>query len=78
MLRVTRADEVVVAPYTVLGWRVDDIAQTVGDLTARGVAFLRFDGMNQDALGVWTSPGGDRVAWFKDPDGNTLSVTQFT
>lgn len=77
MLRVTTAAELVVAPYTVLGWRVSDIAQTVGDLNGRGVALLRFAGMNQDALGVWTTPRGDQVAWFKDPDGNTLSVTQF-
>jgi catechol 2,3-dioxygenase-like lactoylglutathione lyase family enzyme len=78
MLRVTSAEELLVAPYTVLGWRVADIAQTVGDLNGRGVAFLRFEGMNQDVLGIWTTPGGDRVAWFRDPDGNTLSVTQFT
>lgn len=77
MLRVTKAEELAVAPYTVLGWRVADIAQTVGDLNGRGVALLRFEGMDQDALGIWTTPGGDRVAWFKDPDGNTLSVTQF-
>jgi catechol 2,3-dioxygenase-like lactoylglutathione lyase family enzyme len=76
MLRVTRADELVIAPYTVLGWRVADIAQTVGGLNGRGVAFLRFEGMSQDALGVWTTPGGDRVAWFKDPDGNTLALFQ--
>lgn len=78
MLRVTRADELALAPYTVLGWRVADIAQAVADLSRRGVAFLRFEGMSQDVLGIWTTPGGDRVAWFKDPDGNTLSVTQFT
>ena len=77
MLRVTRVEELVSAPYTLLGWRVADIAQTVGNLNGRGVGFLRFEGMDQDALGIWTTPGGDRVAWFKDPDGNTLSVTQF-
>jgi catechol 2,3-dioxygenase-like lactoylglutathione lyase family enzyme len=77
MLRMTTVEEVVVAPYTVLGWRVSDIAQTVRDLSDAGVAFLRFEGMNQDDLGIWTTPGADRVAWFRDPDGNTLSVTQF-
>jgi hypothetical protein len=43
----------------------------------RGIAFERFDGMEQDDDGVWTTPTGDRIAWFKDPDGNTLSLTQF-
>lgn len=77
MLRVTVVAELVVAPYTVMGWRVSDIAETVRSLSATGVGFLRFDGMNQDELGIWTTPGSDRVAWFKDPDGNTLSLTQF-
>ena len=45
-------------------------------LTARGVEFTRYDGMEQDDLGVWSAPGGDQVAWFHDPDGNTLSLTQ--
>ena len=63
--------------YTVLGWRVADIAATARGLAGRGVAFLRYDGMDQDDNGVWTTPGGDRVAWFGDPDGNTLSLTEF-
>ncbi len=75
-LRVTRVDEAVVAPYTVLGWEVSDIAATVADLTARGVVFHRYDGMEQDDAGVWRSPGGAFVAWFADPEGNTLSVSQ--
>lgn len=77
MLRVTAVAEVSDAGYTVLGWRVADVAATVQALTARGVTFERYDGVEQDALGVWTTPGGDRVAWFTDPDGNTLSLTQF-
>jgi catechol 2,3-dioxygenase-like lactoylglutathione lyase family enzyme len=77
MLRVTKVDRVVAAPYTVLGWRVGDIAGVVKDLAARGVRFQRYDGMDQDPDGVWTSPAGARVAWFKDPDGNVLSLTQF-
>jgi catechol 2,3-dioxygenase-like lactoylglutathione lyase family enzyme len=68
---------VLVAPYTVLGWKVPDIDATVKELAARGVEFTRYDGMDQDEAGVWTAPGGDRVAWFRDPDGNTLSLTQF-
>ena len=77
MLRVTAVAEVAQPGYTVLGWRVSDIAATVRGLTARGVAFLRYDGMDQDENGVWTTPGGDKVAWFADPDGNVLSLTQF-
>jgi catechol 2,3-dioxygenase-like lactoylglutathione lyase family enzyme len=76
-LRVNTAEAVIAAPYTVLGWTVTDIAATVGDLKARGVDFERFDGVEQDALGIWSAPGGALVAWFKDPDGNMLSLTQF-
>jgi catechol 2,3-dioxygenase-like lactoylglutathione lyase family enzyme len=76
MLRVTKVPEVARAGYTVLGWRVRDIAASVRDLAARGVTFLRYDGMSQDQDGIWTAPSGARVAWFADPDGNTLSLTQ--
>jgi catechol 2,3-dioxygenase-like lactoylglutathione lyase family enzyme len=75
-LWVTPVEEVKVAPYTVLGWAVDDIVATVRGLAASGVTFERFDGMDQDDLGVWTSPSGSRVAWFTDPDGHVLSVSQ--
>ncbi len=77
MLRVTAVAEVVRACYTVLGWRVSDITAVVRGLTAKGVAFLRYDGMDQDEGGVWTAPDGDQVAWFADPGGNVLSLTQF-
>jgi catechol 2,3-dioxygenase-like lactoylglutathione lyase family enzyme len=77
MLRVTAVPEVCRAGYTVLGWRVTDITAAVRGLAARGVVFLRYDGMDQDSDGVWTTPGGDKVAWFADPDGNVLSLTQF-
>jgi catechol 2,3-dioxygenase-like lactoylglutathione lyase family enzyme len=77
MLRVTAVAEVARAGYTVLGWRVSDIGAMVRGLTAKGIAFLRYDGMDQDESGVWTTPGGDQVAWFADPDGNVLSLTQF-
>jgi catechol 2,3-dioxygenase-like lactoylglutathione lyase family enzyme len=76
MLRVTAAPKVAQPGFTVLGWRVGDIAASVRELTARGVIFLRYDGMNQDEDGIWTTPSGARVAWFADPDGNTLSLTQ--
>ena len=78
MLRVTAVREVSPAGYTVLGWRVADIEAVVAGLSARGVAFSRFDGMEQDDNGIWTSPGGSKVAWFTDPDGNVLSLTQGT
>jgi catechol 2,3-dioxygenase-like lactoylglutathione lyase family enzyme len=77
MLRVTLAESVEPAPYTVLGWRVSDIERTVEALTNAGIALERFDGMVQSQQGIWTAPGGARVAWFKDPDGNLLSVSQF-
>ena len=77
MLRVTVVSEVSRAGYTVLGWRVTDIATAVRGLKAKGVVFIRYDGMDQDEHGVWTTPGGDKVAWFADPDGNILSLTQF-
>jgi catechol 2,3-dioxygenase-like lactoylglutathione lyase family enzyme len=76
MLRVAAVEERVAAPYTVLGWSVPDIARAIDDLTARGVAFERFAGMEQDERGIWRSPSGARVAWFHDPDGNVLSLTQ--
>jgi catechol 2,3-dioxygenase-like lactoylglutathione lyase family enzyme len=76
MLRVTAVPEIARGGYTVLGWQVDDIEGEVRDLTARGVAFLRYDGMSQDEHGIWTTPAGEKVAWFADPDGNTLSLTQ--
>jgi catechol 2,3-dioxygenase-like lactoylglutathione lyase family enzyme len=77
MLRVTAVAEVARPGYTVLGWRVFDITATVRGLAGRGVSFLRYDGLDQDDDGIWTTPGGDRVAWFTDPDGNVLSLTQF-
>jgi catechol 2,3-dioxygenase-like lactoylglutathione lyase family enzyme len=77
MLRVTAVPKVHPAGYTVLGWRVTDIEATVAGLAARGVEFSRYDGMDQDEHGIWTTPGGEKVAWFSDPDGNTLSLTQF-
>jgi len=77
MLRVTAVPKVCRAGYTVLGWRVTDVTAAVRGLAARGVVFLRYDGMGQDGDGVWTTPGGDKVAWFADPDGNVLSLTQF-
>lgn len=78
MLRVTAVSQVAHAGYTVLGWRVADIAAVMSQLRSRGVTFTRYEGMNQDAEGVWTTHNGDRIAWFYDPDGNNLSLTQFS
>ncbi len=77
LLRLIAVEQLTPYPFTVLGWSVEDIATTVAGLTASGVVFERFEGVEQDELGVWRSPGGARVAWFKDPDANTLSLTQF-
>ncbi len=76
-LRVVAVEKPTIAPYAVLGWIVSDIAATIRELTTGGVDFARFDGMEQDELGIWNAPGGTCVAWFKDPDGNVLSLTQF-
>src|SRR5579859_1520467 len=72
MLRVTLVSEPDVRRFTIAGWEVSDIRAVVRALADRGVRFARYDGMTQDDLGIWTTPGGDRVAWFTDPDGNTL------
>lgn len=77
MVRVTKVDQLRPQPFTVFGFGVPDIRAAVTRLAGAGVEFLKFDGMGQDADGVWTTPDGDRVAWFHDPDGNTLSLTQF-
>lgn len=76
MLRVTAVPDFGPAGFTVCGWTVDDIGATIGALTERGVSFLRFPGMDQDELGVWTAPSRAKIAWFNDPDGNVLSLTQ--
>jgi len=77
MLRITPVPELVTAKYTVLGWHVRDIVRTAKQLQQARVALERYPGMQQDELGIWNSPSGARVAWFKDPDGNTLSITQY-
>ena len=77
MLRVVIVETFQPQPFTVLGWTVPDIAAAVRQLAERGVVFKRFEWMAQDDDGVWTAPEGDQIAWFADPDGNTLSITQF-
>ena len=75
-LRVAKVPSLVPAPFTVLGWTVRDVRAVVAELARKGVIFERFGGMPQDELGIWTSPSGARIAWFKDSDGNLLSVTE--
>jgi catechol 2,3-dioxygenase-like lactoylglutathione lyase family enzyme len=75
-IRIAKAKDFTPAPYTVMGWEVSDIEAVVKWLTERGVAFEKYPFVQDRALGIWTTPGGDKVAWFKDPDGNVLSVSQ--
>jgi catechol 2,3-dioxygenase-like lactoylglutathione lyase family enzyme len=64
------------APFTILGWQVRDIEKMAAGLQSKGVQFERFGFFEQDKLGIWTAPSGDKLAWFKDPDGNILSVSE--
>lgn len=77
MLRLQKVEMVVAPPYTTLGWAVPRLDTVVSELTHRGVTFERYSFLQQRADGIWDAPGGARVAWFKDPDGNLLSLTQF-
>lgn len=78
MLRVQKVRAVPEAQYTILGWRVTDIFSKVDELERAGVHFERYGLPGQDEKGIWTPPGSNaKIAWFKDPDGNILSLTQF-
>lgn len=76
LLRIQKVGALRPQSFTVLGWQVPDIRAAIDGLAKRGVKFERFEGMDQDERGVWTSPIGAGVAWFKDPDGNTLSLSE--
>jgi catechol 2,3-dioxygenase-like lactoylglutathione lyase family enzyme len=76
MLRIQKMRELRPQPFTALGWEVDDIERAVDDVVARGATALRVDGLPQDARGIWQADATTKVWWFKDPDGNTLSLTQ--
>lgn len=76
MIRIVRLKEFTPASYTILGWEVPDIAKAVEELSAAGVHFARYPQVPQDAAGIWTTPSGSKVAWFQDPDGNVLSLSQ--
>jgi catechol 2,3-dioxygenase-like lactoylglutathione lyase family enzyme len=76
MLRAVKMKEVKPSTFTILGWEVKSIEDTVTSLRERGVQFEVFGFFKQDELGIWTAPSGDKVAWFKDPDGNILSLSE--
>lgn len=76
MVRIVRVGDFTPFPFTILGWQVEDIHSVVAEMTAKAVTFSRYSFLEQSADGVWTAPGGTKVAWFTDPDGNTLSVSQ--
>jgi len=77
MIRVQKVGAFQPQPFTALGFRVDDIHAVVAALKLKQIDCERFPGMDQDAQGIWASPSGARIAWFKDPDGNVLSITEF-
>jgi hypothetical protein len=77
MLRLAVVQSFKPAPFTVLGWEVSSIEETVAALREKGVKFEQFPGMQQDHLGIWSAPSGAKVAWFKDSEGNILSVSEF-
>jgi catechol 2,3-dioxygenase-like lactoylglutathione lyase family enzyme len=76
MLRISKVAAFTPAQHTVLGWESSDIARAIEKLAAQGIAFERYPNLGQDERGVCTFPTGDQVAWFKDPDGNVLSISQ--
>jgi len=76
LLRINTVREYTPHPFTVLGWNVDDISATIQALNKKGVHCEKYSFLEQDEMGVWLSPGGSKVAWFKDPDGNLLSLTE--
>ena len=76
MVRVTKVPEFKPQQFTILGWEVPNIKEALSDLEERGVSFEKYGLGGQDSRGIWAAPGGAKVAWFKDPDGNVLSVSQ--
>ena len=74
-LRIAKMPTVKPAPFTVLGWKVENLTAKMDELSEKGITFERFEGLQQDEHGICTFPGGAKVVWFKDPDGNMLSLT---
>ncbi len=76
-IRLTAIANLPASNHTIVGWSVASIDEVTSDLVQRGLSFHRYDGLTQDQYGIWSAPNGDRIAWFSDPDANTLSITQF-
>jgi len=76
-LRLQKVPDFTPQGFTVLGWQVSDVEATVEALTQRRVTVEHFDGLSQDDRGIWEAPGGARIAWLRDPDGNLLSVAEY-
>ncbi|WP_437808794.1 VOC family protein [Sorangium sp. So ce1078] len=77
MLRIQKVHELTPHPFTAFGWKVPDVKAAIAELSRRGVRFERYGFLEQDGDGIWRAPGGVEIAWFKDPDGNLLSLTKF-
>jgi catechol 2,3-dioxygenase-like lactoylglutathione lyase family enzyme len=75
MIRAGIAESVTPTEFTALGWEVENIAATAQGLQKAGIQLERLPGRKQDELGIWTAPNGSQVAWFRDPDGNWLSIS---
>jgi catechol 2,3-dioxygenase-like lactoylglutathione lyase family enzyme len=75
-LRISKVPRFTAAQHTVLGWETSDIHLELAELVKKGVTFERYPNMGQYENGICTFPGGSKVAWFKDPDGNVLSISQ--
>jgi len=78
LLRVIVVPELKPHTFTVLGWNVKDIEASIGSLNSKGIFCEKYDFIPQDDLGIWISPNSTKVAWFKDPDGNILSLSQIS
>ena len=76
LLRISTVNKLTPQPFTILGWNVEDLPIVIGKLSRLGVIFEKYNFIEQDDFGIWTAPGGVKVAWFKDPDGNLLSLTE--
>ena len=76
-LRIQKVEQLTPQPFTVLGWQVQTLPAVLASLTARGVVFERFPGLAQSPQGIWSAPSGAQVAWFRDPDGNVLSIAEY-
>jgi catechol 2,3-dioxygenase-like lactoylglutathione lyase family enzyme len=76
MIRIAKVQDFTPPPFTVLGWEVSNIGEVVAWLQQRGVAFEKYPWVEDKVSGIWTAPSGDKIAWFKDADGNVLSVSQ--